>query len=169
MKKKPTHTKTVWNGNLKLIIFRLKPNALILWIHGWVVQVRHFLFAGRQKCIPQEWFGQWALLKRSGCCLHAELKPMAVQGQPKGPACPVISLGQEGLVWSERGVHMFCCEVPEEYLGLMLQLQGDGNLECERYKNEEGLNQESLFFYWKTSGKDSIWAADWDFLVGGGF
>lgn len=97
-------------------------------------------------------------MKTSFSCLPEDLRPVAVQGQPKSPACPKVSLGQEGSVWRDRGVHMFCTDIPEGYLRLMLQLQGNRNLEHERYretspldcrKNEEALNQESLFSYWK--------------------
>lgn len=83
--------------------------------------------------------------KKRGCFLQEDLRPMAVQGQPKSPACPKVSLGQEGLVWHERGVHMFCTDIPEGYRRLMLQLQGNRNLEHERYNRDKqpfGLQKE---------------------------
>lgn len=134
--------KTVWNGNLKWIIFRLKPYPLILWTHGWAVQESSFC---RQ---TQVYFPRMVCMmdtsKRSGCCLHEDLTPMAVQGQPNSPACLIVSLGQEGLVWHGRGVGVFWCDVPGGYLRLMLRLQGNRNLEHERYNRNKpfGLQKE---------------------------
>lgn len=60
------------------------------------LQTKTFSLCKQTKVYPQERFGKGAFFKGSGSCLHGELRPMTVQGQPRSPACLIVSLGQEG-------------------------------------------------------------------------